>query len=182
MSEQMKKCKHCQTDIPKKSKVCPNCRKKQGNKLGIALIVVGVLIVIGVLGGGDDTSSTSTNTTSEVASAPVEITYTQATVSDMMSMLDSNALKAEKTYQDQYVEITGRLSNIDSDGSYITLVPTDDEWAILGVQCYIKSDEQLNRVLEMTVGDTVTLKGKVTTVGEVLGYGLDIDEIKYVKH
>lgn len=61
MSEQMKKCKHCQTDIPKKAKVCPNCRKKQGNKLGIALIVVGVLIVIGVLGGGDDTSQKPTD-------------------------------------------------------------------------------------------------------------------------
>lgn len=61
MSEQMKKCKHCQTDIPKKAKVCPNCRKKQSNKLGIALIVVGVLIVIGVLGGGDDTSQKPTD-------------------------------------------------------------------------------------------------------------------------
>ena len=61
MSEQMKKCKHCQTEIPKKAKVCPNCRKKQGNKLGIALIVVGVLIVIGVLGGGDDTSQKPTD-------------------------------------------------------------------------------------------------------------------------
>lgn len=30
---EVKKCKHCQSDIPKKAKICPNCRKKQGGKL-----------------------------------------------------------------------------------------------------------------------------------------------------
>jgi aspartyl/asparaginyl-tRNA synthetase len=96
----------------------------------------------------------------------------------MMDELSSNALKAEKKYQDQYVEITGILSNIDSDGKYIGLVPSDDEYAFIGVQCYIKSDEQTDRVMEMTIGDTVTIKGQITIIGEVLGYSLDIDEIK----
>lgn len=30
----------------------------------------------------------------------------------------------------------------------------------------------------MTKGETVTLKGKCTDVGEVFGYSLDIDEIE----
>lgn len=105
------------------------------------------------------------------------ITYVQYSVSQMMSDLDSNALKAEKTYSDAYVEITGRLNVIDSDGDYISLVPTEDEWAIMGITCYIKNDKQLEQVMEMSIDDTVTLRGQITSIGEVLGYSLDIDEI-----
>ena len=46
MSE-TKKCKHCQTDIPKKAKVCPNCKRKQGGKLKTVLLVILVLGIIG---------------------------------------------------------------------------------------------------------------------------------------
>ena len=42
-----KKCKHCQSDIPKKAKVCPNCRKKQGGILKWIIIVFTILIIIG---------------------------------------------------------------------------------------------------------------------------------------
>lgn len=42
-----KVCKYCQTEISKKAKVCPSCRKKQGPKKGlIALLVIIILIII----------------------------------------------------------------------------------------------------------------------------------------
>lgn len=48
-------CKHCQTEIPKKAKVCPNCRKKQGGKLKWIIIAIIVIGIIGAaMGGGDD--------------------------------------------------------------------------------------------------------------------------------
>ena len=105
------------------------------------------------------------------------IEYTAVTVAEMVEMLESNAMKAEATYQDQYVEITGRLGNIDSDGKYITLYPSNDEWAFTGVQCFIQNDEQRAQVMEMSVDDTVTLKGQITDIGEILGYMLEIDAI-----
>ena len=40
-------CKHCQSEIPKKAKVCPNCRKKQGGKLKWIIIAI---VVIGIIG------------------------------------------------------------------------------------------------------------------------------------
>lgn len=52
--EEMKICKYCQSEIPKKAKVCPNCRKKQGGKLKWILIVIVVLIIIGTAMGGSD--------------------------------------------------------------------------------------------------------------------------------
>ncbi len=188
-----KVCKHCKTEIPYGAKVCPQCRKKQGGVLKWVIIAIVVIGIIGAAaGGGDDEPKevSSTNSTTqeqqnnatdtqkkEEEETKEEITYTAYTVTQMMDDLKANALKAESTYKDQYVEITGRLSNIDSSGKYISLRPEDDEWAIIGVQCYIKSEEQKEKVMEMSVDDVVTLKGKVKSVGEVLGYSLDIDEI-----
>lgn len=180
-SKETKVCKHCQTEIPKKAKVCPQCRKKQGG-IGKWFIILGVvLFLIGFLGSlGEDNSNIGNNqnqSNNSEKETEIEITYTQCTVDEMVKLLEENALKAEKEYQDKYVEVTGRLSNIDSDGSYISLSCVNDEWSFTTVQCYIQNDEQLDKVMEMATGDTVTLKGKVTSIGEVLGYSLDIDII-----
>lgn len=52
-------CKYCQTEIAKKAKICPNCRKKQGGPLGAIIAGIIVLFVLGkILGGGNsDTDS-----------------------------------------------------------------------------------------------------------------------------
>ena len=46
--KETKLCKYCQTEIPSKAKVCPNCKRKQGGIgcLGVVLLVLGVFIVI----------------------------------------------------------------------------------------------------------------------------------------
>jgi len=127
------------------------------------------------LGSGEETSENQGTEVKQEEQTPKE--YKTCSVGEMMDLLEGNALKAESTYQDQYVEITGKLSNIDSDGKYISLVDQNDEWAFMGIQCYLTTDEQKEQVMEMSVGDIVTLKGKIKSVGEVLGYSLDIDSI-----
>lgn len=58
--QETKVCKHCQSEIPKKAKVCPNCRKKQRGIFKWILIVAVVLVFIGSsFGGGDDSASDS---------------------------------------------------------------------------------------------------------------------------
>lgn len=187
-TQETKLCKYCQTEIPKKAKVCPNCRKKQGGIVKWIVVGVVVLILLGSCSGsGEETQTNSPNTPNNTAnnvigdvekeSQVVEISYTPCTVDEMADMLEENALKAEKMYNDQYIEVTGVLSVIDSDGSYIALSPIDDEWSFTTVQCYIQNEEQINQVIEMKEDDIVTLRGKVTDVGEILGYSLDIDSI-----
>lgn len=73
-------------------------------------------------------------------------------------------------------------SVIDSSGKYISIVPIEDEFALLGVQCYIMSEDQKSAVMDMTIGDTLMVKGKIIDVGEVLGYSLDIDEVAKVSN
>jgi hypothetical protein len=188
-----KKCKYCKTEIDKKAKICPNCKKKQSGKaLPVIIAVIVILIIVGAINGGKDNPDTSTPVSSHPdnkateKSSPTEktkptekpIEYTKYKVSELMDDLNTNAMKAEKKYTDQYVEITGKLFNIDSDGKYIDLGPSKDDYTIIGVQCYIQSDDQTNKIIEMKKGQEVTLKGKITQVGEVLGYSLDIDDIE----
>ena len=48
-----KLCKHCKTEIPKKAKVCPNCRKKQSGIGKWILILVVVFILFGAASTGE---------------------------------------------------------------------------------------------------------------------------------
>ena len=193
-----KKCKHCQSEIPANAKVCAQCGRKQGGKLKWIIIGVVVLALIGAVagcGGSSDsaepTAGPSASTAAETPEkdqskekAPVKeetpaeqpVEYTAYSVNEMMADLDNNAASASDKYKGQYLEITGRLSNIDSDGKYISLLP-DDEFAIIGVQCYLKTDEQKQAIRQLSKDQTVTVRGKGTDVGEVLGYWLDVDSI-----
>lgn len=178
-----KQCKYCKQEIDAKAKICPHCRKKQTpSGCLIAVIAVVVIIVIAIAGsamsGGEKTNTgASTDGANSTSAAQQEITYTAYSVSELMNDLNTNAMNASDKYKGQYVELTGRLSTIDSDGNYISLLPEDDQFAIIGVSCYFQSDEQRAAVKDAIVGDTLVVKGKITDVGEVLGYSLNIDEV-----
>lgn len=183
--DKMTTCKHCGQEIAASAKVCPHCGGKNKPPIYkrwwfIAIIVIIVLAAIGGSGSSDSSGSTSSTATSKTAvsssSSEAAIEYTAYTVTELSEDLDSNALKAADKYKGQYVELTGRLSVIDSNGKYISIVDSTDEWAITGVQCYIKNDEQKQVVMDMSIGDETVVKGKITDVGEVLGYFLDMTE------
>ncbi len=183
--DKMTTCKHCGQEIAASAKVCPHCGGKNKPPIYkrwwfIAIIVIIVLAAIGGSGSSDSSGSTSSTATSKTvvssSSSEAAIEYTAYTVTELSEDLDSNALKAADKYKGQYVELTGRLSVIDSNGKYISIVDSTDEWAITGVQCYIKNDEQKQVVMDMSIGDEIVVKGKITDVGEVLGYFLDMTE------
>ena len=104
--------------------------------------------------------------------------YQKVTVKQLTDTLDENALRAEKTYQDMYVEITGYLSNIDSDGEYFSITGTNDSWDFNWISCDITDEKQLDKIINLNNGDQITVYGKITTIGEVIGYRVDVIEIK----
>jgi RecJ-like exonuclease len=137
-----------------------------------AIVIVAIVIISASAGGSETDDSGSTGTNSSV-------TYETVDLQTMLDDLESNALKAEKTYMNKYVEVVGKIVTFDSDGSYISIEPTNaDEWNFDTVTCKIKNDAQLDFLLEKSVGDKVTVKGKITQVGEILGYTIKIEEIK----
>lgn len=175
-----KQCKYCKQEIDASAKICPHCRKKQKpSGCLVAILVVVALVVIAIAGSamsGGDTTSTGT-AANDTSTTQQQVSYTAYSVSELMDDLNTNAMNASDKYKGQYVELTGRLSVIDSDGNYISLLPENDQFAIIGVNCYFQSDEQRAAVKDAAVGDTLVVKGKITDVGEVLGYSLNIDEV-----
>lgn len=57
MKNKTKLCKHCQSEILKKAKVCPVCTRKQGSKLKWIIIAIVALTIIGTVTGGEDEDS-----------------------------------------------------------------------------------------------------------------------------
>lgn len=106
--EETKKCKHCQSDIDKKAKVCPNCRKKQGGKLKFIIIgIVAVFILSALFGGGDDGKPKLVDETKptnaeikEVKEEKVEETDNEFKVGDV---IETDTLKISYLSADDYV-------------------------------------------------------------------------------
>lgn len=180
-------CKQCKKEIDKKAVVCVHCgckvKKPIYKKWWFWTLIV--IICIAASSGNSDnkttdpvTETTATTTqTSEIQETT--ISYEQVNLRTMMDELASNAMKAEKNYQNKHIEITAKIQSFDSNGKYITVKPTNaGEWDFETVMCYTKNETQRDYLIERSVGDIVTIQGKVKSVGEVLGYSIDIENIK----
>ena len=191
-NNKMTTCRTCDKEMAKAAKVCPNCGAKNKKPFFTKpwFIAIVVVFIIGAVASGGKSGSTNTNKVankansdaSEVKDTVAESTaptveYTSYTVDDLMAQLEGNALKASNDHKGENVRITGKLGVIDSSGKYITLYP-DTDFAIIGVQCYIKNDDTKAKVAELSKDSLVTLTGKITDVGEILGYSLNIDNIE----
>ena len=94
-TQETKLCKHCQTEIPKKAKICPNCRKKQGGIGKWIAIAVGVVLVLSLFGGG------SGDTTQELLPKEERVHISASEVDKAYGSPDS--------YKGQYVKLYGKV-------------------------------------------------------------------------
>lgn len=104
--------------------------------------------------------------------------YTPVSISSMYNELDANALRAEQTYQNAMIKITGYIRVIDSDGAYISVTQTNGSLDFQSVHCSLRTDEQRKTIISKNIGDEVTVWGKISSVGEILGYSLRVDFIE----
>ena len=49
---------------------------------------------------------------------------------------------------------------------------------LVNIQCFIQDDEQKEYIMNCSKGDEITVRGECTDVGELLGYSIDITELK----
>ena len=179
----MKKCKSCQTEIDSRAKKCSHCQADQRNwfvKHKIITVIL-ALVLIGVISGGTKGNNTTTNsstssnkTTDTNTPKPSPIIVKTDTLIDA---LKENELNASNTYKDKYVELTGKLSVIDSSGKYIGLSPINDDYSLRTVMCYV-TQEQKDIVAGLKKDSLVTVIGTITDVGEVMGYSMKVESFK----
>ena len=191
-NKKKKVCKSCGAQIAKNAKACPSCGAK--NKKPIykrwyfyALIAV-VLVIILASGGGKDSEQPSASTTAKAAETTKsadsttvqQIEYTSVTIEDLLSDLKNNAYNAKQTWKGKYVTITGgKVSTIDASGAYFTIESDLDEYWLESIHISIPSSIR-DAVMSGIASDAnVTVKGKVSDVGEVLGFSVDAEEVTF---
>ena len=57
------------------------------------------------------------------------------------------------------------------------MLPSFEIVVKINIKFNIKSDEQLEKVKQMTKDDTVVIRGQITDVGEFMQYTMNIDSI-----
>ena len=137
---------------------------KKGTKILIGgLVLVGVISAVG--GNGEDKTKTVNNSKTEVKE---EVAYTTIDMNTLMNDLESNPANAKNKYEDQYFEVTGYVDVIDSDGKYFS-IRDDNEYSIIGLQVSVDKEDK-DFINNLQIGQQITIKVKITDVGEVLGY------------
>ena len=168
------KCKECGKYISKDAEVCPNCGKKNGN---LFLQIVGIIFIIGVIGsvfgGNENSSSQSSDYIKKEVIQNIE--YQKISLRDLERQLNENAARAQQKYRGMYVEFEGKLRNIDANGEYFNV---ESGGYLSSFQCYIKNEEQKQVLISKNIGNNIHVKGKITRVGEILGYSVDVMEVE----
>ena len=186
-------CKHCGAEIAASAKTCPKCGGENKPSFfkgccSALVIVFGVFFIIGIISSSSKQPDREQEVAAQVenrgaatesvsAEKPKAITYTSYNVDELVNDLEKNALKASKKYKGQYVKLTGALKVIDSDGRYFSLEPLDGRFTMQSVRCDMNSDEQRNIIADVDVGDVLIVKGKITDVGEIMGYSFQVETI-----
>lgn len=137
--------------------------KKRTKILIGGLVLVGVISAVG--GNGEDKAKTGNNSKTEVKE---EVTYSAIDMNTLMNDLESNPANAKNKYEDQYFEVTGYVNVIDADGKYFS-VRDDNEYSIKSLHVSVDKEDK-DFINNLQIGQQITIKVKITDVGEVLGY------------
>ena len=120
----------------------------------------------------------STTKTESEKKDDIPITYQEYDIDIMLDELENNALSASEKYKGKNIEIKGKLETIDSSGKYISVKSITKNSIFSTIRCDIKDDSQKTEIMKLNKGDVIIVKGKIKSVGEIIGYSLDISEIQ----
>lgn len=101
----MKKCKYCKTEIDKKAKVCPNCKKKQTHIFGWIVLGILAIIIIGSIAGGKEDFQKDYNQNDIVTYNDVQYSITKVE----KTKGSNEYFQAKDGYE--YVKVTIKIAN-----------------------------------------------------------------------
>lgn len=147
-------------------------RKKAG-----VLLCAGAFCLLVTIGCGSESNQSQSK--SKISEQTETRNYETADIEEMITEVKENALKANKIYKGKYVKIVnGSIENIESNGDYFTLESHNAAFTLLGVKVRPQNSAQKNELAEFAKEDPVTVYGKVTDVGEIMGYTVSLDKLE----
>lgn len=185
-------CKHCGQPISDKSKICPFCGgnvkipfydKTWFHILLVLIIFAGIDYVIRNPGPEPTVYRTpiveSAEASSQSSVDPVEETdeqetaeYSSESLSKMIDMVEDYPIKAEEEYTGKYIQVSGYLDTVDSDGKYFTIVSDPDDFTLLDNIHWSmdKGSDVYDFIKNAKEGSYITVCGEITDVGETIYY------------
>lgn len=93
----------------------------------------------------------------------------------LMNELKANAARTKNNFDDRYVKITNAtVTNIESDGDYVSL----NGYGLANIQCFPKYQSTREQIFALNSGQMITVYGKITHVGEIAGFSLELLKIE----
>jgi len=142
----------------------------------VGLVAIFAIFMALNQGGGGTSAAPAAGGNANQPAAAEKAKPLVVTADKLIDDLDSNALKAANTYKDKYVQVKGKVSNIDSSGDYFSVARLDDEISFTSIRMDIE-EEHRSKVEAFETDQTVTVTGTVKDVGEVMGYSIDVESI-----
>tara|TARA_B110000977_G_C10894641_1_gene422802 strand:+ start:24 stop:569 length:546 start_codon:yes stop_codon:yes gene_type:complete len=118
---------------------------------------VWLLVYLGAGGGSQSENPAKQSASNSSPREKVEIL--EVTPSSLFSAYENNEIKADNTYKNRYVKMTGRIDDIGKDlfdNIYVTFSASD----FFGIQVYF-NDEDADAVSGLNKGSTITVVCKV---------------------
>lgn len=185
-------CKHCGQPISDKSKICPFCGgnvkipfydKTWFHILLVLIIFTGIDYVIRnpdpepmvyrtpvveSAGASSQSSVDSGEETNEQETAE----YSSESLSKMIDMVEDYPIKVEEEYTGKYIQVSGYLDTVDSDGKYFTIVSDPDDFTLLDNIHWSmdKGSDVYDFIKDAKKGSYITVCGEITDVGETIYY------------
>lgn len=91
-----------------------------------------------------------------------------STADEMVKAHDKNVLRATNTYKNRSVKLTGKIFCINYGEKYFCLEAISDNNFLVTIKCCVR-EEHLNKVMNLKIGQEVTVIGRVTDVRTVIG-------------
>ena len=88
--------------------------------------------------------------------------YIKITSTDLIALYNENQVKCKQQYDKQLLEVTGSVQSVGTDildNTYVCL-GSDTEFTFVGIQCYAKNEDEVNKIAELKEGDIITVRGK----------------------
>lgn len=185
-------CKHCGQPISDKSKICPFCGgnvkipfydKTWFHILLVLIIFAGIDYVIRnpdpeptvyrtpIIENAEASSQSSVGS-GEEAEEQETAKYSSESLSKMIDMVEDYPIKAEEEYTGKYIQVSGYLDVVDSDGKYFTIVSDPDDFTLLDNIHWSmdKGSDVYDFIKDAKKGSYITVCGEITEVGETIYY------------
>lgn len=91
-----------------------------------------------------------------------EVEVIDITAEELAKAYEDNEVKADKTYKDVTASITGKVKEIGVIlGQTYVVLSSGEEFSITNVQCFFSDENEIDKVAELSDGDTVTIQGVI---------------------